>query len=207
MCAANPSVQVRGPTDASSASLTSVPPAPPRAYLPERHHSVVLGPNGRACRLSRVGRGWPARGVGHLYAVGASTSAAPCSTLMMAPRRATTPAHPGTRRSWPARGRLSRERTGRGAGTERRAMAPLAKCPVRLTGRDRGANAAGRHLYVRAGRGCEWASTACCRSLLFTPPGTPAPLVSVSLCVSVPSAPSTVCLHGTGGCASCRDGK
>ena len=48
----------------------------------------------------------------------------------------------------------------------------------------------------------QWASTACCRSLLFTPPGTPAPLVSVSLCVSVPSAPSTVCLLGTGGCAS-----
>ena len=182
MCAANPSVQVRGPTGASRASLTSVPPAPPRAYRPKRHRSVVPGPNGRACRPRRVGRGWPARGAGHLHAVGASTSAAPCSTLMMAPRRATTPAHPGTHRSWPARGRLSRERTGRGAGTERRATVPLAKCPVRLTGRDRGANAAGCHLYVRAGRGCEGASTACCRSLLFTPPGTPAPLC-LSPCV------------------------
>ena len=61
-------------------------------------------------------------------------------------------------------------------------MVPLAKRPVRLTGRDRGANAAGCQLYVRAGRGCDWASTACCRSLLFTPPGTPAPMC-LSLCV------------------------
>ena len=103
---------------------------------------------------------------------------------------------------------VSCERTGGGARTGRDATIPLAKCPVRPMGRDRGANAAGRHLYVRAGRGCELVSTACCRSLpRFTPPGTPAPLVFVSVCVSVLSAPSTVCLHGTGGCASCRDGK
>ena len=42
-------------------------------------------------------------------------------------------------------------------------MIPLAKFPVRPMGRARGANAAGRHLYVRAGRGCEWVGTACCR--------------------------------------------
>ena len=182
MCAANPSVQVRGPTDASRASSTSVPPAPPRASLPKRRRPVEPGLNGRACSPRRVGRGWPVRGAGHPNAVGASNIAVPSSTLKMTPKRATHPAHHGTHSSWTARGQLSRERAGRGAGTERSARVPLAKCPVRLTGRDRGAIAAGRHLYVRAGRGCEGASTACCRSLLFTPPGTPAPLC-LSLCV------------------------
>ena len=182
MCAVNPSAQVRGPTYASRASLTSVLPAPPRAYPPKRDPSVVPGPNGRECRPRMVGRGWPARGAGHLNAVGASNIAVPSSTLMMTPGRETHPAHHGTHSSWTARGQLSRERAGRGAGTERSAMVPLAKCPFRSTGRVRGANAAGCRLYVRAGRGCELASTACCRSPLFTPPGTPAPLC-LSLCV------------------------
>ena len=117
-----------------------------------------------------------------LNAAGASNTAAPCSTLMTTPRRATAPAPHGIPISWPASRPRSRERTGSGARTWRNATIPLEKCPVRPMGRDRGANAAGRHLYVRAGRGCELVGTACCRSLPFTPPGTPAPLC-LSLCV------------------------
>ena len=144
-----------------------------------------------------------------LNAAGASNTAAPCSTLMTTPRRATAPAPHGIPISWPASRPRSRERTGSGARTWRNATIPLEKCPVRPMGRDRGANAAGRHLYVRAGRGCELVGTACWL-LPFPPLHTswhPRPLVFVSLCVSVLFAPSTVCLHGTGGCASCRDGK
>ena len=63
--------------------------------------------------------------------------------------------------------------------------------------KDRGAAAAVQPLYIRAGRLSD--------PLAATHLGTPAP---ASLCVVMVcmSAPSTVCLHGTGGRASCRDG-
>ena len=182
-CAANPFVQVRGLTAASRASLTYAPPVPPRASHPRRRRrSVVSGPNGGVCRPRRFGRCRPARGEGRRNVAGASNTGAPCSTLMMTPRKATTPVHRGIHISWPASRQRSRERAGSCAEKWRKATIPLAKCPVRLMGRGRGANAAGRLLYVRAGRGSEWASTACCRSLPFSPPGTPAPLC-LSLCV------------------------
>ena len=119
---------------------------------------------------------WPAR---------AKHRAPPFSTPMMTPRKAATLAHLGIHISWRASRQRSCEPTESRAGTWRKATIPLEKCLVRPMGRDRGANAAGCHLYVRAGRGCDWASTACCRSLPFSPPCSP-PGTS-------PAAPLCVC--------------
>jgi hypothetical protein len=88
-----------------------------------------------------------------------------------------------------------------------------------LMARDRGVSAAHHLLYIRAGK-------VCARELARFGPllhhlDTPAPLfprsirclclcasrVCVSVFVCAPhSAPPTLCLHGTCGCASCRDG-
>ena len=142
---------------------------------------------------------------------GVSSIVAPCSIPTTTPGRATprtmaTLTHPGIHIGQPARGQRSRKLRWSCAGTRRKSTHLLPKKRLaRPMERDRGANAAGRPLYVRACRGCDRASTAYCRPPPFTPPGTPAPCVR--LCVYVLSAPSTVCLHGSGGRASCREGK
>ena len=150
-----------------------------------------------------------ARGLGHPNAAGAPNIVAPCSTPMTTPRMpmSTAHAHPGIHTSAQARRRRGREPRGGRVRTRRNAVIPLEKRPARPTGKDRGENAAGCLLYVRAGRGCDWASAACCRSPPFHTSWHPRPLVFVLVCFCVLLAPSSMCLHGTGGCASCRDGE
>ena len=94
----------------------------------------------------------------------------------------------------------SSEHEARGEEPERTSAAPAGSADMRME-KGRGAAAAGQLLHIRAGRLCEIVT----RPLAATFLGTPAPacLCVVLVCLS---APSTVCLHGTGGCASCRDG-
>ena len=115
---------------------------------------------------------------------GVSSIVAPCSIPTTTPGRATprtmaTLTHPGIHIGQPARGQRSRKLRWSCAGTRRKSTLLPKKRLARPMERDRGANAAGRPLYVRAARGCDRASTACCRPPPFTPPGTRCPSVCV----------------------------
>ena len=144
----------------------------------------------------------------HPNVAGAPNIVALCSTPMTTPRTPMSAphGHPGTHTSARARRRRGREPMGGRVRTRRKAVIPLGKRLARPMEKARGANAAGCPLYVRAGRGCDRGSAACCRSPPFHTSWHPRPLVFVLVCLCVLFAPSSLCLHGTGGCASCRDG-
>ena len=198
--ATNHFAQVPGPSAASHVSLTSAPLVPQRAFPLRRTLPLVVPrPNGVARLQRRLGHGRRARGLGRPNAAGAPSIVVPCSTPMTAPRKMmpTPRVHSGIHISAQARWRRGHELMGGRVRTREDEVILPKKRPAKPMGKDRGANAAGYPLYGRAGRGCDRASAACCRSVLlpfitthqhakghtkhktfthFTPPGTPAPL-------------------------------
>jgi hypothetical protein len=170
--------KARGHTPVHRALSTSVPRAP-RAESPQMHHrsshttlvSVSGNPphTGRAS-ISQTG-GQEAHG-----APAPSSGVATCSTTSPKPDQA-------RERTF---GRMPRGRcTPDGASGEGTLTRPLPRqegLGGSPTARVRGVSEAALPLYSRAGRGCEWASTACCRSLPLHTSWHPRPLCS-SVCV------------------------